>query len=334
MVSVEPLKYLLLSGEGIFRGDSKETALLIEKEKLFGLKSLMQFGSSGLLAYRNVPESVSPFLQILGIGVEENAAEEESAFNERYGKLSIHVETNSQRFAESSTKLLKYGSKAHSISVFSIQNSKEELVHHIVNRCNEFLQLSEPDKPSKINVLMIHLIPEESSGHEVPSSKSLSPADILLTFNEVITYFMHNPSDSSPTYPLPPIDYGKPLPPSSELVNELFIKQDALAAKPPPPPPHSLWISLVGSGWEVKPLSREEYLIKPSYHFSFDRDIYKQLSNKRLGFVHCCPGHTRIDEQTEFCEESFEHGSWKTIRAEQLLSEIAYRLHCTPKFGA
>ncbi|KAA6374423.1 MAG: hypothetical protein EZS28_030050 [Streblomastix strix] len=78
----------------------------------------------------------------------------------------------------------------------------------------------------------------------------------------------------------------------------------------------------------------DEPLLRQSLHLAFGKDISSELSNKRLCFLHCCPGHTRIDDIREFNSQSLQKGCWKTLLAEHFLSEIAYRLHCTMKFGA
>ncbi|KAA6369042.1 MAG: hypothetical protein EZS28_035431 [Streblomastix strix] len=43
----------------------------------------------------------------------------------------------------------------------------------------------------------------------------------------------------------------------------------------------------------------EEPLLRQSFHISFGKDISSELSNKRLCFLHYCPGHTRIDDIKE-----------------------------------
>ncbi|KAA6367836.1 MAG: hypothetical protein EZS28_036637, partial [Streblomastix strix] len=113
-------------------------------------------------------------------------------------------------------------------------------------------------------------------------------------------------------------------------MNELFIRSGALSAVVPKAPAHSLWVSVIG-GEVLSTEPEEEPLLRQSFHMAFGKDISSELSNKRLFFLHFCPGHTRIDDIKEFNSQSLQKGCWKTLLAEQFLSEIAYRLHCTPK---
>ncbi|KAA6380341.1 MAG: hypothetical protein EZS28_024132 [Streblomastix strix] len=315
MVSFEPLKYLLLSGEGIFDFPLQE--------RFQNLDKITTFGSSGNIAYRTTPTHPQAVLQLLGIGILNDQQEDSDAFIERYGSLSIHIISNSEQFIEQARVISDRGCKKHKFTHIDTHFTLDEISTNLLNFAKESLILDDPDSRALFHVVFVHIT------QQIDGPNPLNGEQILHLFESIISKLI-----SSQYLHLPSQDWVKIQPnKDSQLMNELFIRSGALSAVVPKAHAHSLWVSVIG-GEVLSNEPEEEPLLRQSFHMAFGKDISSELSNKRLCFLHFCPGHTRIDDIREFNSQSLQKGCWKTLLAEQFLSEIAYRLHCPPKFGA
>lgn len=234
MVSVEPIKYLLLVTDEVPSLLSKSEDKEISAIGFDNLNLLAKYGCSGKLAFRKNESKFAAFLQIVGLLVGESKEEEEEFFIERYGKLAINIITNSNTFTDLAKPFLTLGSKNHNITLLSEKEASEKQLDELEKTIIETMNINDTSKASNYNCTYVFLSNEFK--HESNTTSLNSPLKI---YNNLIKNFI-----DSHYLSLPPPNFMEPVD-ETELVNEIYLKQGSLTAKPPPLPPYSLFISLV-----------------------------------------------------------------------------------------